>query len=172
MSVEHLQGVLDLPMAGVLFAMTCGVGTAFIIPALKTEEAERGCNLPKSTQAVHGRMWAHTRAVCSRVCAPSPAHNSSHVPFRNARGDPGSPLGKGACVKSKESLSCPGSSVPSLCLHRACSWESDPTVLLWAGPRSAFMVKRPVTKCRGVHSLPRSWQAQFGKHALICLFGQ
>lgn len=133
MFIEHLQGVLHLPKAGVLFAMTCGVGTAFIIPALKTEEAERGCNLPKATQTVHGRTWAHARALCSRVCAPCPAHSSSHVPFRNARGDPGSPLGKDACVNSKEALSCPGSSVPSLCLRRAGSWESDSTVFNFPG---------------------------------------
>lgn len=59
-----------------------------------------GCNLPKATQAVHARTWAHPTAVCSQVYAPFPAH-TSHILFRNATGDPGSPLGKGACVKFK-----------------------------------------------------------------------
>ena len=59
-----------------------------------------GCNLSTATQAVHARMWAHPTAVCSQVCAPFPAH-TSHILFRNATGDPGSPLGKDACVKFK-----------------------------------------------------------------------
>lgn len=74
-------------MTGVLFAMTCGVDTAFTIPVLKMEEAEvpRGDNLSKAINQVCGRLGLGTRlsgpeSVLHPLPTPPPT-----FPFRKAQ---------------------------------------------------------------------------------------